>query len=326
MARLRLFANLREAAGTATAEVPGASVAEVLVNASVTYGPDFEQGLDSARVWVNGDPAGPETSVSDGDEVAVLPPVSGGEAVVRSPIGFEAGLVGALLLILFLANYTSLQWFVVAVVFVAGFWAFDLLDFAARKGNRVAAGPVFLAVVASALGSYRWGFEGFAFAAALAVMAALAWGALERAARPVEVVAANAVAALVASLGVGPLVLVRMRAIVEISGFLLVVAAASAAAWLGGRLGSSLLDPLTSGGVAALGAGVIAGLTWGPTLWTMLVASGAIALTLVAGRNLGSLLRAGSLSVAGPVPGSLSLLDGPLLAAGPYWLVLTAMT
>jgi molybdopterin converting factor small subunit len=36
--------------------------------------------LASARVWVNGDePAqGDETILRDGDEVAVLPPVSGG--------------------------------------------------------------------------------------------------------------------------------------------------------------------------------------------------------------------------------------------------------
>lgn len=44
------------------------------------YGAAFEALLPTARVWVNGDepPAGDETDLVAGDEVAVLPPVSGG--------------------------------------------------------------------------------------------------------------------------------------------------------------------------------------------------------------------------------------------------------
>jgi molybdopterin converting factor small subunit len=45
-----------------------------------SYGPEFTAVLDTARVWVNGDEplAGDLTELHDGDEVAVLPPVSGG--------------------------------------------------------------------------------------------------------------------------------------------------------------------------------------------------------------------------------------------------------
>ena len=43
---------------------------------------DFSYGAivrsSSCRVWVNGEEARPETSVAVDDEVAVLPPVSGG--------------------------------------------------------------------------------------------------------------------------------------------------------------------------------------------------------------------------------------------------------
>jgi molybdopterin converting factor small subunit len=51
-----------------------------LASARGRYGKHFEAVLGNARVWVNGDEplAGDATQLHDGDEVAVLPPVSGG--------------------------------------------------------------------------------------------------------------------------------------------------------------------------------------------------------------------------------------------------------
>ncbi|MCP5026832.1 MAG: MoaD/ThiS family protein [Actinomycetia bacterium] len=78
MARLRLFAAAREAAGTGTDTVDGHSVAAVLDAARARYGLDFGAVLDGSRVWLNGEPARYDQPVTDADEVAVLPPVSGG--------------------------------------------------------------------------------------------------------------------------------------------------------------------------------------------------------------------------------------------------------
>ena len=78
MAVLRLFASAREAAGTARADLPGATVDEVLALARERFGEPFVQVLAGARVWRNGEPASGSEPVGDGDEVAVLPPVSGG--------------------------------------------------------------------------------------------------------------------------------------------------------------------------------------------------------------------------------------------------------
>jgi len=75
---LRLFASAREAAGTARATIDGTTVGEVLDAARVRFGEGFAAVLASSRVWVNGEPAGDDSPVSDADEVAVLPPVSGG--------------------------------------------------------------------------------------------------------------------------------------------------------------------------------------------------------------------------------------------------------
>jgi molybdopterin synthase sulfur carrier subunit len=75
---VRLFAQAREAAGTGRDELPGATVDDVLQAARSRYGEAFAAVLDQSRVWVNGEPAEPDQPVEPADEVAVLPPVSGG--------------------------------------------------------------------------------------------------------------------------------------------------------------------------------------------------------------------------------------------------------
>ena len=78
MATLRLFAAAREAAGTGRAEIEGATVGELLDAAEARYGATFSEVLGTSRVWVNGEPATRDQPLSPQDEVAVLPPVSGG--------------------------------------------------------------------------------------------------------------------------------------------------------------------------------------------------------------------------------------------------------
>jgi molybdopterin converting factor small subunit len=78
VAVMRLFAGAREAAGVARDSVDGRTLGDVLVAAREKYGADFGAILDTCRVWVNGDEAPLSTVLKAGDEVAVLPPVSGG--------------------------------------------------------------------------------------------------------------------------------------------------------------------------------------------------------------------------------------------------------
>src|SRR5687768_4653802 len=78
VAVLRLFAAAREAAGTGRDVLDGATVGDVLDGACVRYGEPFAAVLANSRVWVNGEPAARVQPVTDDDEVAVLPPVSGG--------------------------------------------------------------------------------------------------------------------------------------------------------------------------------------------------------------------------------------------------------
>jgi len=75
---LRLFATVRVAAGTGRATIPGETVGAVLDAARNEYGPEFAELIPVCRVWVNGAAADVATPVTEADEVALLPPVSGG--------------------------------------------------------------------------------------------------------------------------------------------------------------------------------------------------------------------------------------------------------
>lgn len=78
MAVVRLFAAARIAAGTGSDQLPGGTVDEVLAVAVERYGEAFRDVLGRCQVWVNGDPTTGGAPVTEQDEVAVLPPVSGG--------------------------------------------------------------------------------------------------------------------------------------------------------------------------------------------------------------------------------------------------------
>lgn len=78
MTTLRLFATVRVAAGTGKATFSGETVGDVLDAACEAYGDGFAELIPSCRIWVNGQTADHETPVTDADEVALLPPVSGG--------------------------------------------------------------------------------------------------------------------------------------------------------------------------------------------------------------------------------------------------------
>lgn len=94
--RIRLFAIQRELAGTREVRVdlPDGSDVETAWNALVARHPVLAPGRASLRFARNGDYADPTTPLADGDEVAMIPPVSGGTAAAGSDAGGGAGPVG----------------------------------------------------------------------------------------------------------------------------------------------------------------------------------------------------------------------------------------
>jgi molybdopterin converting factor small subunit len=323
MATLRLFANLREAAGAASVEVEGSTVGEVLDAAGERFGADFANGTRIAKIWVNGEQATVETGVGAGDEVALLPPVSGGAAAMQ-PEGdlTQAVLVLALLVAVTVANLLDVQTFVFVAVGAALAWLWDAGETLNRRGATLNVIPLMIGATAAANGAYRWGVAGFAGGLVAAVMVTLVWGVLDRRHRSLEVLTISVLVTTVGALATGGLTLVRMRSAPEVNGFLIIAAVAGVAAWAVHRNGGELagLDPNLATLLGALSAGLLVGLTVDTiTVGRMLLASVAAAAGLITGRVLGSLLRTGSVVHTARAPGVLTMFDGAALGAAAYW-------
>ena len=78
--RIRLFASFREAVGSGTLawDAPdGATVSEVVAALREAY-PRLGPAAEKALLAVNQDYVGGDLKLRDGDELALIPPVSGG--------------------------------------------------------------------------------------------------------------------------------------------------------------------------------------------------------------------------------------------------------
>lgn len=337
MARLRLFAGLRQAAGTSEVEIAGESVEEILMAAAAAYGSDFERGLATANVWVNGEPAGSATRVGEQDEVAVLPPVSGGTIeetrpghehetlAVGTPITQTPLLPLLAWAVLLAANIGSTRWFAIVVVGVAGAWVWDACDEAARRRSGIVRWPMLVSIVGGVAATWAWSSEGFGVAVALSVLVVLTWAVFTPSLHTVDAAGGTLLTTVVVTIATGSLVLVRLGAHGQsrITAFLIMLLIAHLVMWL--RLGSEdtgFLDPHTTAAIAAVLTGVVAGVVWDTSLLAMIIASAAVAAAFLAGRAFGSALRTGDLFLLEVLPGFLVPLDAAMLAAPLYWVVL----
>ncbi len=75
---LLLFGPARQAAGCRRLRIAGQSAGEVVASACERFGERFSEVVARSAIWVNGEPADGSSKVEPDDEVAVVPPVSGG--------------------------------------------------------------------------------------------------------------------------------------------------------------------------------------------------------------------------------------------------------
>ena len=333
MATLRLFSYLREAAGTASVTIHGTTVGEVLDQAATKYGQRFTKGLESAQVWVNGTPATNGTNVSQDDEIALIPPVSGGSAAARAHADIiAAALVITLVATLVVGNLLDTiysQTFVLALVGTGIAWLWDLSDTYRARGGFIQIIPAVLAVAITANGAYRWGPNGLAGGIAIGISVLLIWAVLDTRQRSINAVTVTLLVGLTAAIGAGALIIVRLRSPAEVGTFLAVMSTAAAAASLTQRWDSTTtaLDPNVVGLLAGLAAAAVSGYVAETVeIVNALLAAALAGGGFIAGRTIGAAVRMGNVLHTVRGPGLLTAFDGPIAAAPIFWIALLLVT
>ena len=322
MVTLRLFAGLRESAGTGSIEFDAATVGEALEAAVAKFGSEFAAGLEAAQVWVNGDQAHRETRVAAGDEIAAIPPVSGGATTLDRPTDLMwPVLTGVVWVTLLLANLTSPEALALAAVGTTIAWLWDVRDTVNGAGFGIQVVPAMIAATVGGAGAYRWGETGLGVAIALAVMVTLAWAVADATNRHVPRLAVTVLLSGMAALATGSMVILGLRSQAEVTAFLVLAAAAAVAEWFGRRFGGVSIDPNLAILIVVTLVGLAVGALAGSLQLVVVALAAAItAGGFIAGRAVGSLLRNGDVLHTIRAPGVLTMMD-PAVIGVSVWFV-----
>ncbi len=324
MAKLRLFANLREIAGTGRLDVPAATVGQAIEAANEKFGSEFEKGVKTSRIWVNGEEAQLEDAVGETDEVVILPPVSGGsQPATFAPADLVAFLPLVVGLVAVLANLQGQPIWAAAIVAIAAVWAVDINSAFAARGRPFAPLAVVSAAAASALAGHILGPTGYALSMAIAVAVVLGWAVAFPAYREVEAFAPTLLVGLIASLAAASMVLSRSSFTPDEKAVDVFLVATIAAMTLGAVVGRMpampFLDRFSTTAIVAVLATMGAAAIWDLDVVGYLLVGLGIAVALIAGQGLSSMLRSGRVVLTERPPGYLPALDGVVLAAAIYF-------
>jgi len=331
MAMLRLFANLREIAGSARVEVGSGTVGAAIEEASERFGPDFRRTVETSRVWINGETAAYDDPVGESDEVVILPPVSGGNRSMSAPatVDLIAFLPLAVLLLAVFANLRSQEIWAAALVAIVAAWALDLGSVLSSRGRLFASLAVVVTSAVSAMAAHVLGGTGYSLALVVAVAVGLGWAVALPAYREVDVFSPVLLVSLFAGLGTASLILARSAHSPDPRAVDVFLAAVIAGLVLGSmveRMPSlPLVDPFSVTAIGAVLGAVGAAMLWDLDVVGYLLIGLGIAVALVAGRGFASMLRTGRVSLTERPPGWLNSLDGVALAAAIYFPLLTVI-
>jgi hypothetical protein len=275
-------------------------------------------------VWVNGEEAHPEQALAEGDEVVLLPPVSGGsQPAAISSIDFLAFLPLGVALVAVLANMQSQAIWAATLVAIAAVWALDVGSTFEARGHLFAPLAVVASAAAGSLSAHILGGAGYGLTMALAVMICLGWAVAFKDYRKVDVFAPTLLGGLMTGLGAASLILARSTTTPDdraVDIFLVAVIAGVLAGAVVARMPAMpFLDSYTTTAVVAVLASVAAAALWDSDIVGYLLVGLGVAVSLIAGTGLASMLRTGRVRLTERPPGVLPSLDGIVLAAALYY-------
>jgi molybdopterin converting factor small subunit len=73
-----MFGPVRDITKCSSLVMTGATVGDILNQLVIHFGSPLSRLLETCAVWVNGEKSNENVKLKTGDEVAILPPVSGG--------------------------------------------------------------------------------------------------------------------------------------------------------------------------------------------------------------------------------------------------------
>lgn len=327
MPRVRLFAGLREAARASEVVIEGATVGEVLDTASSRFGARFADGLATAKIWRNGEEVDIRQSVEPDDELALLPPVSGGALDIGRDLG-SGGLATLIVLAaLILGNLSGdLALWAPILAAMVGLWTIDISSAASERGYRPAVGPLLAAELAAVALIHLLGSRALLPAVAMGTVFSL--GAAVFSPRHRHLVSLG-LSAGIGTLACGALAsLMLVRSVFEpgtraIGFFLGMTVGTLVLAETARRVRTNRFlnrqNTVVLGVVVLSVAGAVLG---GFSVTSFLLIGFGLAAAYLAGEGFGALLRSGRLG-SGPLPGILASLDGPFCAGMAFFTLLT---
>lgn len=323
MVRLRLFANLREIAGTARLDVPADTVGEAIDAVNEKFGPEFRKGAETSRVWLNGEEAGRDDQVTESDEVVILPPVSGGsQPATIAPNDLAGFLPVGVAVVAVVANLQDQPIWAAALVAVVAVWALDLSSAFAARSREFASLAVITTAVAAIVTAHVLGLTGYGLAVAVPVAVVLGWAVAFPHYRQIEVFAPTLLVGLIGALGAASLILSRSGFTPDSQAVDVFLAATIAGVGIGsivGRLPAlPFLDRFSTTAIGSVLASMAAAAVWDLDVVGYLLVGLGIAVALVAGQGLSSMLRTGRVTLTERPPGLLASIDGIALAAAIY--------